>query len=228
MRTAFNARLATIDDQVLAMARHVRTAMHAATKALLETDLHLAESVITDDADLDNRAHEVEESVYRLLAQQQPVAQDLRFLLAALHNASALERMGDLVMHIAKTARMRYPMAVVPTELRGIIVDMGTVASQMVANTAVALARQDLTTARSLRDMDREMDRLHRELFIIVLSPAWEYGVQAAVDITLLSRYFERFADHAVTIGDRVVHVATGASTEPVVPRQVNGPVNPR
>lgn len=228
MRTAFNARLASIDDQVLDMARHVRTAMRAATTALLETDLRLSESVIADDADLDTRAHGVEEAVYQLLAQQQPVAQDLRFLLAALHNAAALERMGDLVVHIAKTARMRYPTAVVPSELRGIIVDMGAVASQMIASTAVALARHDLTQARALRDMDREMDRLHRELFIIVLSPAWEYGVQAAVDITLLSRYFERFADHAVTIGDRIVHVATGSSPEPAVPRQMNGPVNPR
>ncbi len=227
MRTAFHARLAAIDDQVLDMSRLVRHAMRSATSALLDTDLALAESVIEHDSDIDDLAHAVEEGTFQLLAQQQPVAQDLRFLLASLHNAATLARMGDLATHIAKTTRMRYPMEVVPKELRGLVVDMGAVASRMIANTAVALTRRDTSAARSLRDMDREMDRLYRELFIIVLSPAWEYGVQAAVDITLLGRYYERFADHAVTIGDRLVHVATGIQ-DPPVPRQVNGPVNPR
>jgi phosphate transport system protein len=226
MRTAFHARLAAIDDQVLDMSRRVRRALGSATAALLETDLGIAESVIELDADLDALAHQVEEGVFGLLAQQQPVAQDLRFLLAAVHNASALERMGDLAVHIAKTTRMRYPIPVVPNELRGIIVDTSTVASQMITKTGVALARKDVASARALPDMDREMDRLHRELFIIVLSPAWEYGVRAAVDITLLSRYYERFADYAVTIGDRLVHVALGSA--PGVPPQVNGSVNPR
>ena len=118
--------------------------------------------------------------------------------------------MGDLAVHIAKTTRMRYPIPVVPSELRGIIVDTSTVASQMITKTGVALAREDVSSARALRDMDREMDRLHRELFIIVLSPAWEYGVRAAVDITLLSRYYERFADHAVEISRRVIFQVTG------------------
>lgn len=226
MRTAFNARLSAIDEQVLEMSRHVHDAMRMATRALLETDLGLAESVIADDADLDARAHLVEDATFQVLARQQPVAQDLRFLLAALHNAAALERMGDLTVHIAKTARMRYPNAVIPEELRGIVVDMGEVASQMMTKTGSALAGRDPSATRALRDLDPQMDRLHRELFIIVLSPAWEYGVRAAVDITLLSRYYERFADHAVTIGDRLDHVATGQG--PVVPRQVQGSDNPR
>ncbi len=228
MRTAFNARLSAVDDQVLDMSRHVQDAMRTATRALVETDLGLAESVIADDADLDARAHLVEDAIFQMLAQQQPVAQDLRFLLAALHNAAALERMGDLTVHIAKTARMRYPNAVLPEELRGLVIDMSAVASQMIAKVESALARRNRSSARALGDLEHDMDRLYRELFIIVLSPAWEYGVRAAVDITLLSRYYERFADHAVSIGDRLVHVATGADHEPVVPRQVNRPANPR
>ncbi len=228
MRTAFNARLSAVDDRVLDMSRHVQDAMRTATRALVETDLGLAESVIADDADLDARAHLVEDAIFQMLAQQQPVAQDLRFLLAALHNAAALERMGDLTVHIAKTARMRYPNAVLPEELRGLVIDMAAVASQMIAKVESGLARRNRSCARALGDLHHDMDRLHRELFIIVLSPAWEYGVRAAVDITLLSRYYERFADHAVSIGDRLVHVATGADQEPVVPRQVNRPANPR
>lgn len=228
MRTAFNARLSAIDDQVLEMSRHVQDAMRTATRALAETDLSLAESVIAADADLDVRAHLVQDAIFQTLAQQQPVAQDLRFLLAALHNAAALERMGDLTVHIAKTARMRYPDAVLPEELRGLVVDMAAVAAQLIAEVESALARRNRLSARALRDLEHDMDRLHRELFIIVLSPAWEYGVRAAVDITLLSRYYERFADHAVTVGDRLVHVSTGADHAPVVPRQVNRPANPR
>jgi phosphate transport system protein len=219
MRTAFHPRLVAIDDQVRDMCGVVRGAMHAATAALSETDLGLAESVIENDAQLDTSAHEVEDRIFHLLAQHQPVAQNLRFLLAALHTAAALERMGDLAVHVAKTTRMRYPMPVIPTDLRGLVADMGAIASQMITTADVALERGDPSTARVLRDLDREMHRLHRELFIITCSPAWEHGVPAAVDISLLSRSYELFADHAVTIGERSVHV---------IPQQVNGSVNLR
>ena len=87
---------------------------------------------------------------------------------------------------------------------------MGAVAQRMVEETGIALTRRDVVSAEQLREMDREMNRLHREMFTIVLSPAWSHGIEAAVDVTLVSRYYERFADHAVTIGKRVVHVVTG------------------
>ena len=223
MRTVFHARMAAIDDELVDMTRRVGSAMNRATQSLLDADLALAESVISADSRLDAVAAQVEEEAFSLVAQQQPVAQDLRALLAALRISSSLERMGDLAVHVAKAARLRYPMPAVPMELRGVVVDMGAVAQRIVEDTGVALARRDVVTAGQLRAIDREMDRLHREMFHIVLSPAWTYGIEAAVDATLISRYYERFADHAVTIGKRVIHVVTGephqmGRTPPVTP----------
>lgn len=223
MRTVFHARMAAIDDELVDMTRRVGSAMNRATQSLLDADLALAESVISADSRLDAVAAQVEEEAFSLVAQQQPVAQDLRALLAALRISSSLERMGDLAVHVAKAARLRYPMPAVPMELRGVVVDMGAVAQRIVEDTGVALAHRDVVTAGQLRAIDREMDRLHREMFHIVLSPAWTYGIEAAVDATLISRYYERFADHAVTIGKRVIHVVTGepypmGRTPPVTP----------
>lgn len=210
MRTVFHAQLSAIDDELVDMTMRVGSAMNRATQSLLAADLALAESVIAADSDLDELAARIEEEALALVAQQQPVAQDLRALLAALRISGSLERMGDLAVHVAKAARMRYPIPAVPMELRGVVVDRGAVAQRMVEDTGVAIAHRDVVTARQLRAMDREMDRLHREMFSIVLAPAWPYGVEAAIDVTLISRYYERFADHAVTIGKRVIHVVTG------------------
>ncbi len=210
MRTAFHARLDAIDAQLVDMTGRVGVAMGRATESLLGPDLNLAESVISADNALDDLTTRIEDEAVTLVAQQQPVAQDLRALLAALRISGSLERMGDLAVHVAKAARLRYPMAAVPAELGGVIVDMGSVAQRMVEQTAGAIENRDVAAAAQLRAMDREMDRLHREMFSIVLSPAWSYGTETAVDVTLLSRFYERFADHAVTIGKRVIHVVTG------------------
>jgi phosphate transport system protein len=192
------------------MTRQVGGAMNRATESLLDADLALAESVIAADVQLDTLASQVEEEALALLAQEQAVALELRALMGAWRIAGTLERMGDLAVHVAKSARMRYPLPAIPMELRGVVGDMGAVARRMVDESGIALHRRDVLSAEQLRAMDREMNRLHREMFTIVLSPAWSHGVEAAVDATLISRYYERFADHAVTIGKRVVHVVTG------------------
>ena len=220
MRTAFHARLDAIDAQLVDMTGRVGVAMARATESLLGPDLNLAESVISADNALDDLTTRIEDEAVTLVAQQQPVAQDLRALLAALRISGSLERMGDLAVHVAKAARLRYPMAAVPAELGGVIVDMGSVAQRMVEQTAGAIENRDVAAAAQLRAMDREMDRLHREMFSIVLSPAWSYGTETAVDVTLLSRFYERFADHAVTIGKRVIHVVTG---EPYLTGRASG-----
>lgn len=210
MRTAYHERLDAIDDGLVDMTRRVGGAMNRATQSLLDADLALAESVIAADIQLDTLASQVEEEALALLAEQQPVALELRALMGAWRIAGTLERMGDLAVHVAKSTRMRYPLPAIPMELRGVVVDMGAVAQRMVEESGIALHRRDVLSAEQLRAMDREMNRLHREMFTIVLSPAWSHGVEAAVDATLISRYYERFADHAVTIGKRVVHVVTG------------------
>ena len=126
--------------------------------------------------------------------------------------------MGDLAAHIAKSARMRYPASAIPAQLRPTFQAMGAVAQNVVGKTGSVIATKDITMAADIARTDEEMDKLHRELFVTVLSPTWNFGVEAAVDVTLLSRFYERFADHAVTIAKRVVYVATGAPYSEVDP----------
>ena len=217
MREAYHESLEEIDTQLVEMTRLVGRSMNRATQALLDADLTVAEGVIAEDALLDAVNLEIDERATQLVALQQPVATELRRLLSGLRIASSLERMGDLAVHIAKTTRLRYPASVVPVELRGVISDMGAVAQRIVHQTGAAMAARSVEQAARAVSTDDEMNRLHREMFNIMLSPSWSHGVEAAVDLTLVSRFYERFADHAVTINKRIVHIVTG---EPYVGKQ--------
>ncbi len=118
--------------------------------------------------------------------------------------------MGALAVHVAKIARRRHPSHALPEEVNGYFAEMGTIAVDL-GSTAkdVVLSRDPEQTAQLSRD-DDAMDQLHRHLFSVLLDKEWQHGVAAAVDVTLLGRYFERFADHAVEIGQRVVFEVTG------------------
>jgi phosphate transport system protein len=124
--------------------------------------------------------------------------------------AASLERMGDLARHVAKQARLRYPNTAVPEDLAPTFAHMGRLAEGIINKTAAVITSQDVTLATDIAEEDSEMDRVHRELFTIVLSADWKHGVEAAIDVTLLSRYYERYADHAVSVTKRVVNVVTG------------------
>lgn len=210
MRAAFHEQLDEISDLLAEMAIAAGAAMNQATQALLNADLHAAETVISGDDHLDELTGEVERRCYEAAALQQPVATDLRIVIGSLRISSSLERMGDLAVHVAKQARMRYPNSSIPNELRTTFAQMGALAEAIVAKTATVISTKDVSLGSDIARYDEEMDRLHRELFTMVLSPAWSHGVEAAIDATLLSRYYERYADHAVTIARRVVHVVTG------------------
>jgi phosphate transport system protein len=210
MRAAFHEQLDEISDILAEMAIGVGAAMNKATQALLNADLATAEAVISGDDHLDELTSEVERRCYDAAALQQPVATDLRLVIGALRISSSLERMGDLAVHIAKQARLRYPNHSVPNSLRATFAEMGALDDAIAAKTATVISSKDVTLGPDIERYDQEVDRLHRELFTTVLSPSWKYGVEAAIDATLLSRYYERYADHAVSIARRVVHVVTG------------------
>ncbi|MFM7597728.1 MAG: phosphate signaling complex protein PhoU [Actinomycetota bacterium] len=210
MREAFNKQLDDISEDLVQLTRQVGSAMNRATQALLDADLRLAEEVIAADAGIDEITSEIEEKCFDAIALQAPVASDLRIVIGALRIASSLERMGDLAEHVAKQARMRYPNPSIPQELRGTFAEMGGIAEAIVSQTGAVIATKDVTLATDIARHDAEMDRLHRELFRIVLSPSWKHGVESAVDVTLLSRFYERYADHAVSVTRRVVTIVTG------------------
>ncbi|MEJ6626287.1 MAG: phosphate signaling complex protein PhoU [Actinomycetes bacterium] len=210
MRNAFHDELDGIGTTLLQMTGLVKVAMNDATSALLTVDLNSAEKVIAADDVIDEIQHELDARTINLMARQQPVASDLRTLVTSLRMSADLERMGDLAHHVAKQARMRYPNSAVPAELIPTITSMGLVADKLIDKLSSVMEHRDTVRALEIETDDDEMDKLHRDLISTLLAEDWPHGVEAAIDMTLLGRYYERFADHAVSISRRVYFLVTG------------------
>ncbi|MEW9554464.1 phosphate signaling complex protein PhoU [Nonomuraea sp. NPDC050783] len=210
MRDAYHEELEGLTDKLVEMTRLVRSAISRATTALLDSDLAIAESVISRDEEVNAIFAEVETTIFDLMARQQPVAVDLRLVITALRMGTDLERMGDLAVHVAKVARLRHPDSAIPPQLRSTIVEMGQIAETLVTKAGGCVATRDVESALELPKDDDAMDRLHRRLFRVILGKDWEHGVEAAIDITLIGRYYERYADHAVRVAQDVVYLVTG------------------
>jgi phosphate transport system protein len=211
MRTAFHEQLDALTAAIADMCGVAGQAMQDATQALLAADAALAERVIGGHDDMMFSVVRAEEAAFTLLALQAPVATDLRVVVASLRNVADADRMGALAMHVAKIVRRRHPAHAIPEEVNGFFAEMGRIAVDL-GNTAKGVVQSGDPGKAAQLDLDDDaMDDLHRQLFGLLMDPEWKYGVAAAVDVTLLGRYYERFADHAVEIGRRVVFQATGA-----------------
>jgi phosphate transport system protein len=215
MREFYRHQLDAIIGDLVEMTRRVHTATDRATEALLTADASTAEEVIGADAEIDRAREEIEERSFELLALQQPVASDLRMLVAALRIVADLERMGDLAVHVAKVTRLRYPDHAVPPDIEPTIRSMAQAAVRMVDAAADVIDNRDVEAAQALESEDEEMDRLRRSIFTQLLSDRWEAGIEPAIDAALLGRYYERIADHAVSMGRRVVYLVTGERSVP-------------
>ncbi len=210
MRDAYHDELDAITDQLVEMTQIVGRAITHATDALLNSDLTVAESVIDGDDNVDLIRESVDRRTVDLIARQQPVAGDLRALTTGLRIASDLERSGDLAVHVAKLARRKFPACAVPSELQSTIREMGEVAADIVGKAGIVVAGRDADLAAQLESDDDVMDHLHRTLLLTMLAPEWPYGVDTAIDLALVGRYYERFADHAVAVAKQVVYLVTG------------------
>ena len=210
MREQYREELEDINSCLVDMANSVGSAMSEATTALLDADVALADLVIAGDEHVDAVRESIEQRCFTLLARQQPVATDLRTITTAMRIVSDLERMGDLAAHVAKLARMRFPDHAVPQEVRPIFLEAGHVAENVVTKAATVIAKLDVEAAGQLEADDDLMDQLHRQLFRELLSDDWPHGIESAIDVTLLGRYYERFADHAVSVARQVVYLVTG------------------
>jgi phosphate transport system protein len=215
MRNVFHDELDEIGAKVAEMIRLVAIAMEDATRALLDANLAQSERVIAADVQVDTLREEIEDGTFQMIARQQPVATDLRVLIGTTHLVSDLERMGDLALHVAKIARLRYPEVAVPDEARDVISQMGEVARSLVHKAGDVVDGRDIELAQAIEVEDDSMDALRRKLFTIVLSPRWAHGTEAAIDMTLLGRYYERYADHAVSVARRTIFIVTGERPGP-------------
>jgi len=215
MRDVYHEQLDSVGHTLVEMAELVGQALSRATRALLEADLPIAEAVIAADDAVDALHRELDVRTLDLMARQQPVAGDLRMLVTSLRMSADLERMGDLARHIAKIARMRYPDCAIPEELRETIAQMGEIGAALAQKVARIIQDKDAEAASTLEDQDDTVDSLHRTVFTTLLSRDNPYTVEMAIDVTLVSRYYERFADHAVSVARRLVFLVTGKHDEP-------------
>ena len=210
LRTAFQDELDGVTQTLSELSTLVSGAITQATHALLTADLSEAEAVIAADDRVDEIQHELDARIIDIIARQQPVASDLRALVTALRMSADLERMGDLAHHIAKVTRLRHPGAAVPSELLLTIEEMGKVARLISDKVGGIINSKDIDKALEVEKDDDEMDLLHRKLFTVLLDPSWPHGIETAIDMTLIGRYYERYADHAVSVSRRIHFQVTG------------------
>jgi phosphate transport system protein len=210
MRDRFHQQLDRVVDSVVGLIGQVEDAVSLATRALLDADRVTAESVISNDLAIDDLCRKIEDDATELLLREQPVASDLRLLLVTQRIVADLERSGDLAKNIAKQARRRYPNKVVPQQMEQTIAEMAAAAGSLLRKASQIFAERDLDLARELEADDDRVDDLHRALLREVVASTGSGAVEAAVDLTLCGRYYERIADHAVVIAHQVIYLSTG------------------
>ncbi|MER5454349.1 phosphate signaling complex protein PhoU [Micromonospora sp. NPDC002389] len=208
-RDSYDEQLDRLTGVLASMSRDASAAIRGASTALLDVDRGAADVVIAADAVLDQRRAEVEAMIPQVLVRHQPVASDLRLVVCALRIAGALERMGDLAVHVAKVVLMRYPVGVVPEPAVPVITEMADAAARIADKTAVVLATRDRLDAMQLGLDDDEVDAAQERL-LSQLVAGWPYGVESAIDLALVGRYYERYADQAVNVARQVVYLTTG------------------
>jgi phosphate transport system protein len=214
MRTAFHEQLDLLTENLSQMCGLAGLAMERATEALLHADLAAAEEVIAGHEQLARMQTEAEEAAFVLLALQAPVATDLRIVVGSMQNVADAERMGGLALHVAEIVRRRHPDHALPDEVKDYFAEMGKIAVKLGNSARDVVLSRDPYRAAQINHDDDAMDGLHRQLFEVLLDREWTHGVAAAIDVTLLGRFYERFADHAVEIGRRVIFQATGEIPE--------------
>lgn len=213
MRTEFHQQLDELNADLAHMCELAGEAIQRATLGLLTVDLEAAERVLSDLEILARLRSDVDHAALIVLARQAPVASDLRAVVAAVQITSDADRMGDLAAHVARIVRRRHPAPVLPSEVVGQFSEMGGLAVDLAEDAAAVIADGDPARASRIRDDDEAMNDMHRRLFTTVLSQEWNHGVPAAVDLVLLGRFYERFADHAVAIATRVLFRSTGQTS---------------
>jgi phosphate transport system protein len=210
MHGIFQNALAEVQGRLVHLAENAESIMDKASRAFLNSDVTLADEALALAEANEAKALDLDELVIKVLATQSPVARDLRILVSALRMSASLERMGSLASHIAAIARYRYPGNAIPTSLRKTFEDMARIDLELVGKAIKLLQNTDIDLVREIQARDEAVDRLHRKVFDVVLSPEWKENAMYTVDVTLASRYFERFADHVVDISSKVSFLQTG------------------
>lgn len=212
---------APLDDQLFELADGVgrmcaaaSNAMGHATTALVDGRDRLAAKVVAADPEIGRIRELIEQVASETLVLHSPVAGDLRAVVAAIRCTYDVDRMATLARHVAEAAQRRSPAPAVPGEVAPVFREMGRCAVALGHKAAEVARTRNVVLALELMAEDDTMDALHRRMFSVLMHPSWPHGVVAAVDVTLLARFYERFADHAVKVGRQTVYAVTGCRPE--------------
>ncbi|GAA3327892.1 phosphate signaling complex protein PhoU [Paeniglutamicibacter sulfureus] len=210
MRKVFQADLQQIGEELIEMSRLVATAMERAYESFTNADIDLAQEVIAEDAKIDFLQNQLDERAIDVLALQGPVASDLRMIVGSLRMSASLERMGDLARHVAQLARLRFPQQVVPESIAPTFKEMAELDIAIAIKVGELLDTRDLAIAREIIELNTKIDELHSSIFKVVAAPDWTHSGPTTADVTLTSRYLERFGDHGVSVARKVSYLVTG------------------
>ena len=210
MREVFQKELHEVQERLQEMASDATRIMDLASKSFIQSDVTLADQALASADLMASKALALDELVIRIMARQSPVARDLRILVSALRISASLERMAALAGHIAQIARFRFPGSAVPVSLRATFIEMGALDVELSRKVELLLKDPNVDFAKLIQAEDQRVDELHRSVFDTVLSDDWKENAMFTVDVTLASRYHERFADHVVDISSKLSYLSTG------------------
>jgi phosphate transport system protein len=209
-RVEFQASLDALEATLQEQGAVVLRALRGAINVLYSQDTELCDEVVAFDDEIDSRYHRIERSVEELLAQQSPVATDLRLVLAILHDSIHLERIGDQCVTIAKLTKLASELEPHHDLVEG-LTDMGDRAEEMVRIALDSFSSRDVERARGLVELDELIDRTNRRVSDQVLSMASTPGTQEwGMRMIVVSRCIERIGDNAVDIGEQTAFLVTG------------------
>jgi phosphate transport system protein len=210
VRKVFQAELHQVGEELIQISQLVTEALTKADAAFRGADVELAQDVISADARIDFLQNDLDERAIDILALQGPVAGDLRMIVGALRMSASLERMGDLARHVAQLARLRYPALVVPSSLRATFAEMAELDIAISTQVGVLLDSRNVELVPEIQAANSRINELHRSVFAAIASPDWNEKPVTTVDVTLASRYLERFGDHGVSVARKVSYLVTG------------------
>lgn len=210
MRKVFQAELHQIGEGLVEISGLVGEAISKATEAFANAELQQAQEVIAADARIDFLQNDLDERAIDVLALQGPVASDLRMIVGSLRMSASLERMGDLARHIAQLTRLRFPNTVIPASLTDTFAELARLDIHIAAKVTELLDTRDLALVADITAAKAQISKLHKTVFTTMGAPEWNETPATTVDVTLASRYFERFGDHGVSVARKVSYLVTG------------------
>jgi phosphate transport system protein len=215
-RPTFHHQLDDVQRDLLRAAARVTESITRGTEALLTLDLAEAQAIIDGDHELNELTLDIEERCFTILARQQPMASDMRAVVTAIRLTSEIERSGDLMVNVSKATRRLYGSPV-PPALHGLLQAMAHEGVRLYRLAMDAYADGDATLAAAIDDMDDRLDQIHRDYIAEIFEASREgaFEVQAAVQLALIGRYYERIGDHAVNMGEKVCFLVTGEQAPP-------------